>query len=982
MADKKYIKSKSVFVKQTKHQTINDGTIYQRDWITTGGVNKFLPKQTPIYNSGNFIITINSDNTPTLDYQFNDFEKINDSTDWTIEAINNSKKNEEDSEEAENQLRTNVYDLRRFAYYGSCSELIRSTINSILQNYPGELFLSNNTISILKPKTKNPDGTITEAKYEKLNVEGFQWIVENPFDINIHLADASNVDKPLRYFGSNGFKNYEIINGDSKKGNEVTNFSVTKFNNCANIGEEIATIKINDITIKYVKGVEKNYYLHNQGLNSNIHIRPKQEFIDYYFNNIDEFESVLLNRKSTPKFTAKFLTIDETDFGLKIKTEQFTFPKSSGGYNIGGTDNSFEQYVNRLISIAQKYDEGCFSDNLYRMMTHESLKNFDFTINKNVDEKLAHGNDIFKKVIRLFGREFDNFKSQIDAIKENYYLSYKELTEEQKNLLKDKLLTDGWDIVNILPFVKKSNEGNCFKFSIDNSSKWKPFANCYCYYYDKGIKTTVDCSKGNEIITQDGCIARIFKNYCTEKSFDANYINFEFMRRLRMNSRRILRHKGTITGIEMLLSLFNLRSKRMNDRLDEKVKEVIGDKYDYEITEKVITSYSNITDKSKIEKIKYYNSVKLYDYTQMDISDFAGLPIKPIYDKDGECISLEPFYDKEKAYDGNLYYQMFGGWLFYNSPVFDKDDCLSTNGYTSTITDIKIVADFSALLSMPSHNLYKGMIVKILNTNKAQAYCDNEVYDIYKDSNNKEYIKAKVFNKQIHIGKYSFNEINSKLSSNEEIVYSTEYMNDNTDIDIYLDLNSDIKSILTIKYDNTNKVKSEYRKFNPKEETNENIIENWDNLTDNEIKLINKIINYYEGNNPHGNILHYDNGKEFYERFRHIFKYPLEQDLFDKSCFGSEYAYLKDKPNIYDLGFVIGEPELIDSKIIINAKFETAIAESNKFEYLNTKEVVINFNKLFQRFSDDAFKKYFQAVLMHYLQQMLPSNCICTIINN
>ena len=55
-----YIKSYSNYVLRTKHQNSNRGTIYERDITTIGGRDQFAKGQTPIYKSGNFVITVNN----------------------------------------------------------------------------------------------------------------------------------------------------------------------------------------------------------------------------------------------------------------------------------------------------------------------------------------------------------------------------------------------------------------------------------------------------------------------------------------------------------------------------------------------------------------------------------------------------------------------------------------------------------------------------------------------------------------------------------------------------------------------------------------------------------------------------------------------------------------------------------------------------------------------------------------------------------
>ena len=56
------IKSHSNYVLKKKHQTVSDGTIWERDITTIGRVNFFAPGQQPIFRENNFIITVRNDN--------------------------------------------------------------------------------------------------------------------------------------------------------------------------------------------------------------------------------------------------------------------------------------------------------------------------------------------------------------------------------------------------------------------------------------------------------------------------------------------------------------------------------------------------------------------------------------------------------------------------------------------------------------------------------------------------------------------------------------------------------------------------------------------------------------------------------------------------------------------------------------------------------------------------------------------------------
>mgnify|MGYP003440534294 CR=1 FL=1 len=75
-----------------------------------------------------------------------------------------------------------------------------------------------------------------------------------------------------------------------------------------------------------------------------MHIRPKNEFYDDFFNSLDSFQNVLLNRKTTPKYTATFEVTSENSFGYETKLKKFTFPITYGNYNSNNTIWELKKY--------------------------------------------------------------------------------------------------------------------------------------------------------------------------------------------------------------------------------------------------------------------------------------------------------------------------------------------------------------------------------------------------------------------------------------------------------------------------------------------------------------------------------------------------------------------------------------------------------------------------------------------------------------
>lgn len=359
-----------------------------------------------------------------------------------------------------------------------------------------------------------------------------------------------------------------------------------------------------------------------------LHIRPSNKAFFEFWDSLDNFEKILLNYKTDPLYNAQFQIIHENNFGYYREIESFEFPKRYGGYNINTSENEFGDYTNRLSTIAAFYDER-FCDNLYRSLTHESIKNFDWTYTREYtpgdEHPYVEGGNKIQKTLRLFGREFDEIKSYIDNINNTNTVTYDEKSNLPDYFLTDVLELDGWDLRVVTPLmlsqyykqkdgtnhilteseeedqansiddvVSNKYKGNILHraFSQDTLRMVTPYSKANdCYpdgYYFACVNE--DCYRGSETHRMkyikatgatyyDDCanvIRERIRNYSSEEEYTMYDVNNEFMKRLKLNSRYILRHKGTIDGIEMLMGMFGFRSKRWFDALPDDEKKKYG----------------------------------------------------------------------------------------------------------------------------------------------------------------------------------------------------------------------------------------------------------------------------------------------------------------------------------------------------------------------------------------------------------------------
>lgn len=839
-----YIKSHSNYVLSKKHQEINDGTIWERDITTIGGVNQFAPGQTPIYKSGDFIITVRNDGKVANQYNQTKWKENESGETWTLQNISGITSELEEQNDVKIVLKQDYYDFCDFAYYGSLNELFRASINDVLTRFPGELYATNQNAYYISSTTSS-----TTVDFERIE-EKIQLdkvlngndgkLVHNPFGIDIHSpkvpSDATNT---LKYFADDGFKNYEIID-DSGDTQEIESW-VSNYEFCVPIegrpgyyypasassssdtitviksevldrpypclGERVASIKLNSrYTITAWLGNDNEIVYTTKNM-LGLHIRPKSEFIDRFYNECDNFEKILLDRNSTPRYTSTFSVIKENDRGYYRDMEKFTFPTSYGDYNLDVSTYGFNDYTTSLSKIGNYYDE-FFTDNLYRAMTHEAIKNFDWSFTREFyngqEGEYVNGGEKIQKALRVFAREFDEILSYINNIKNVNRVTYDKRNNLPDYFLIDNVNNNGWDGKLVYPYdlieyqVDENGktiyeDGNriivsgdsvyCRDFQLNNGDlsaetpiyiarqfsqntkkEIKPYSNEFieeelrygyfvscnsenvsCHYDlddEKAVKYGYISAKGSgstyyqpseTAVAKKGTLLNRVKTFTDERPYTYFDANNEFMRRLGINSPYIWRHKGTIEGIEMVLSMFGLKSKRWVDSFPSlKFSELSAcstHNADYEIIE--YSSFTNRIEEKwdavhQMYRFDWINSTKAIVYdnrSQSNYSNFGngedyvsyeGLPVmyrderiedgKECYIKvspleldplSGQSVTsdaneafkkigednepvlrryLYPYFDKYEQLDGNPYFQMNGGWLSKTVENIGMDD--------------------------------------------------------------------------------------------------------------------------------------------------------------------------------------------------------------------------------------------------------------------------------------------------------------------
>lgn len=312
-------------------------------------------------------------------------------------------------------LNYNKGNVNNYAYFGSLAEYIRVEIQNVIQAFPGSLFADSVSTA--------PLFTIINYSYNpNQDIATFQV----PASVIVNNYNLNYTFNPNPLAISTGITNVTANYTSYVVWNLIDEFSVINFT-----GSTSATTGY-----VYIQ-TEGNPFPAASGgtLLTNFHIKPNFSYFENYINGLDDFSAYLLNRDNSPQYTAIFKEPIETENGNDIFVDRvYTWPVTDG-YNLDTNTNAFDTYYNDLIDLGDTYDN-YKSDLISRFLTTTALKEFD-----TPDAKI-------NKLLRIYGREFDEIKLYIDGLANIAKTSYDKKDNIPDVLVKNFAKTLGWGVVS------------------------------------------------------------------------------------------------------------------------------------------------------------------------------------------------------------------------------------------------------------------------------------------------------------------------------------------------------------------------------------------------------------------------------------------------------------------------------------------------------------------------------------------------------
>jgi len=375
-----------------------------------------------IFTFGDFVVTSNFDGKSVVNYdnKLSTFVRpitletigISDVQseiihDYSINAIPNLDKS----------------DLKTFVKFGSAYEFLRTSIQNIIINYPGSLYLNSKTV-------RGGNVTFNNFNYDLLtNVSTFNVPTANIVNLFGLIIDWGNMSKPDNIELKNlniSYSKYVVWNTLSAS-DQI--FSIIGFSGFTS-GNDYLSLKTIGNPFPDITGTT-GYF--------DVHIRPNNHIFEEFRSVIDDYERYIVSSrdgKNGFSFTLKDPTLLD-DGTIKYTNTVILWP-TNDGFNIDINSPDYANFLQAVLTIGDKYDK-IKTDLISRFLTPVSLKTYDLT-----------GEGKMNKLLRIYGREFDQMREFIDSLTYINKLSYNKVNNVPDQLIKNLSKTFGWNYFSLV----------------------------------------------------------------------------------------------------------------------------------------------------------------------------------------------------------------------------------------------------------------------------------------------------------------------------------------------------------------------------------------------------------------------------------------------------------------------------------------------------------------------------------------------------
>jgi hypothetical protein len=394
------------------------------------GEGDFSPKlvgldstSTPLYTLGNFQITTNLEPRTIkgfgLEGEWSDY--------YSLDNLNISEYESELIFNDNNTVTLNFdpTKIERYAYFGSLTEFVRVNVEQIILSWKGSLYVNKDNngqiLNTILNYTYDPDTNISNFSVPvSAIINKFNLNFKNDNSFSTIPGDISNVVNSYdKYFVWNNFGSFVIL-GFQGYTDQYQYVNVEVYGNAF---PELSASTFGPYTF---------------------HIRPYPEEVTKFMLSLTDFQRIMLNTLVTPKYTFKLEIPKQNDNGDIIREiRSFTWP-TTDKYNLDIDGFNYTNYITDLFLNTRLYDD-INSDLISRKYVASSIHEYDTPGEGNQESGLK-----VQKLLRIYGREFDDIKKYIDGISFANVISYDKKDNISDNMIKVMAKTMGFDVLETI----------------------------------------------------------------------------------------------------------------------------------------------------------------------------------------------------------------------------------------------------------------------------------------------------------------------------------------------------------------------------------------------------------------------------------------------------------------------------------------------------------------------------------------------------
>ena len=386
-----------------------------------------MPSNT-IFSFGKFFVTSNFDNKTTINYTNSLSSFVNPITLDSL-GVNDTQSEIIQSYTTNAVLNLDKSDLNTFVRYGSAYEFLRTSIQTIILAYPGSLFANSQ-------KNVGGNQTYWDYNYDAVsNIATFYMptaCTVNTFGLVYNEGNDSIPD-------DNELKNLNISFEDYVIWSNLQPDTLYKV-----IGYTGNTINSSNPVLKtnlrlQVEGNPFGLTGSSVGGNLDYHMRPNNVQFEEFRALLNSYEQNIVSfREGTDGFSFNLKDPTILEDGNIIYTDAKVVWSTGDMYNVDVNTPKYQTFLEIVLSIGAKYDT-IKTDLIARFLTPTSLKTYDFTEEGKIT-----------KLLRLYGREFDQIRQFIDSLVNINKVTYDKLNNVPDQIIKNMANTFGWDYFSLV----------------------------------------------------------------------------------------------------------------------------------------------------------------------------------------------------------------------------------------------------------------------------------------------------------------------------------------------------------------------------------------------------------------------------------------------------------------------------------------------------------------------------------------------------